>query len=208
MEIPRGSALIKQHEPEPTSLIEALNTRWHRVALQLFMVVVLAHWAEHLFQAAQVYVLGWDRPHAGGALGCLFPWLVTSEWLHYGYAIVMLIGLILLRPGFVGLALTWWTIALSIQVWHHFEHLLLLGQALTGHPLFGAKVPTSVLQLLFPRMELHLFYNAVVFIPMMLAIFFHFHPRPGEGQIASCSCLRRLTSPPRGLAQGSAAAGD
>lgn len=210
MALANGSPLIATRETkERTGLVEALNTRWHKVALQLFMVIVLAHWAEHLSQAAEVYVLGWDRPHAGGALGHLFPWLVQSEWLHYGYAIVMLAGLILLRPGFVGLALTWWTVALAIQVWHHFEHLLLLGQALIQRNLFGAPVPTSVLQLIFPRMELHLFYNAVVFIPMVIAVYFHLRPRPGERQLARCSC--RPVAPvaaPFAVSASSAASGD
>jgi len=33
------------------SFYEKLNTRWHERALQRFMLIVLAHWAEHLFQA-------------------------------------------------------------------------------------------------------------------------------------------------------------
>jgi hypothetical protein len=87
-----------------------------------------------------------------------------------------------------GSALIWWTVALAIQAWHHCEHLLLLGQALTQRNLFGAPAPTSILQLVLPRMELHLFYNAVVFIPMVIAVYLHLRPRPGEGQVASCSC--------------------
>jgi hypothetical protein len=189
MALTDGSPLIVTRVPQArTGLIEALNSTWHKLALQVFMIVVLAHWAEHLAQAVEVYVLGWDRPHAGGVLGHLIPWFVHSEWLHYGYAIVMLAGLVLLLPGFVGLALTWWTIALAIQVWHHFEHLLLLGQALTQRNLFGAPVPTSILQLVLPRMELHLFYNAVVFIPMVIAVYLHVRPRRGERQVATCSC--------------------
>src|ERR1044072_1418415 len=81
---------------------EKLNTQWHKPALQLFMVVVLAHWAEHLVQAFQIYVLGWAPPDARGVLGQWYPWLVKSETLHYGYAIVMLIGLWTLRKGFHG----------------------------------------------------------------------------------------------------------
>ena len=41
---------------------EKLNTRWHERGLQAFMVIVLAHWAELLFQAYQIYVMGWPRP--------------------------------------------------------------------------------------------------------------------------------------------------
>jgi len=163
---------------------EALNGSRHRRMLMLFMVLVLAHWAEHIFQAVQIWLLGWPRPEAMGALGEAYPALVTSEWLHYAYALVMLIGLVLLRPGFTGSARTWWTAALVIQIWHHVEHLLLLGQALTHHPLFGATQPTSIIQLLAPRVELHLFYNAVVFAPMVAAIFLQYFARGPVGRAA------------------------
>ena len=143
----------------PTGFIERLNTTHHRAALNVFMVIVLAHWAEHIAQAVQIYALGWKVPEARGVLGLAFPWLIKSEWLHYSYALVMLTFLFLLRPGFVGRAKTWWTVALAIQFWHHIEHLLLLLQAQTGTFFFGKAVPTSVLQLVFPRVELHLFYN-------------------------------------------------
>src|SRR5258706_5514934 len=159
--------------PLAGGFISAVNSRYHRIALNSFMVVVLAHWAEHIAQAYQIWVLNWPRPKAKGLLGFVWPWLVTSEWLHYGYAIVMLIALFALRPGFTGRARTWWTIALVIQFWHHIEHLLLLIQAQSGHDLFGKKVPTSVMQLFFPRVELHLFYNSIVFIPMIIAVYYH-----------------------------------
>src|SRR5262249_44821128 len=122
--------------------IGVLNMRWHKIALAVFMVIVLGHWAEHVTQAIQIYALDWPRPKAKGALGLWFPWLVTSEWLHYGYALVMMIALIALRPGFVGRARSWWTASMWIQIWHHFEHLLLLLQAVTGAYLLGKKQPT------------------------------------------------------------------
>ena len=84
------------------SFYDKLNTVWHKRALNAFTFIVLAHWAEHLTQAYQIYVLGWPRPRAGGVLGLFFPWLVSSEVLHYGYAIVMLIGIWTLRKGFTG----------------------------------------------------------------------------------------------------------
>ena len=150
--------------------VAARRSRYDR-ALLLFFAVVLAHWLEHMAQALQAFVLGWSRPDAGGALGLLWPALVHSEALHYGYAIVMLAGLVLLRPAFTGQARSWWNVALALQVWHHAEHLLLLWQAVAGHPLFGAKQNTSLLQLAFPRIELHIFYNAVVFVPMIIAMY-------------------------------------
>jgi hypothetical protein len=175
--------------PASGGFINALNTRYHRIALNGFMVVVLAHWAEHIAQAYQIWVLNWPRPKAKGLLGLAWPWLVTSEWLHYGYALVMLVALFALRPGFTGRARTWWTIALVIQFWHHIEHLLLLIQAQSGHDFFGKKVPTSVLQLFFPRVELHLFYNSIVFIPMIIAVYFHLRPTRKEAEAMACSCV-------------------
>ena len=167
---------------------DKLNTQWHKRALQFLMIVVLAHWAEHLTQAVQVYVLGWPRPQAGGVLGLWFPWMVSSEVLHYGYAVVMLAGIWVLRKGFTGLSRKWWTVALVIQFWHHIEHGMLQAQAILQHNLLGSPVPLSFLQMAFPksRVEIHLFYNAIVFIPMVIGMYYHMFPPPGEH--ASCSC--------------------
>lgn len=173
------------------SFYEKINTRWHKPALWAFMVVVLGHWGEHIAQAWQIYVLGWPAHHAGGFLGFYFPWLVHSEVLHYSYALVMLIGIWLLRKGFTGVSRKWWTIALVIQFWHHFEHLLLIGQATFHHNLFGSPVPTSIIQLLIPRVELHLFYNTIVFIPMVIGMYYHMFPAKGEAHPAGCTCAWR-----------------
>lgn len=167
-----------------------LNTRHHKAVLMVFLLVVIAHWVEHLAQAVQVYLLGWPRPEAGGALGLVFPVLVSSEWLHYGFAVVMMVAFVMLRHGFTGRSRTWWNVAMWIQVWHHFEHLLLLLQAVTGTNLVGSPQPVSVVQLLISRVELHLFYNAVVFVPMVVAMIVHLRPRPEEHQQPSCSCVR------------------
>ncbi len=109
------------------NLVETLNTKWHERALQLFLAIVLAHWAEHLVQAYQIWGLGWPIPESKGVLGYWFPWMVSSELLHYGYAFIMLICLWLLRTGFTGKAYTWWMISFRIQFWHHIEHALLQG---------------------------------------------------------------------------------
>jgi hypothetical protein len=170
--------------------VAQLNGRYHQTALRLFMFVVIAHWAEHLVQAYQIWVMGMPRPEARGVLGQFFPWLITSEWLHYGFAIVMLVALFLLLPGFTGRARTWWAIALGLQFWHHIEHLLLLIQAQAGANLFGAAAPTSIVQLVLPRVELHLFYNSVVFIPMVVAMYLHLRPRRAD-ETATCYCAGR-----------------
>lgn len=172
--------------------LEAMNGRYHRGALAVFMLIVVAHWAEHLSQAFQIWVLGWPVPQSRGALGLAYPWLVSSEWLHYGYAIVMLTGLWLLRRGFTGRARIWWTIALAIQFWHHIEHFLLLIQAQTGTIFFDRTVPTSLVQLIMPRVELHLFYNTVVFLPMVVAMIYHARPTKAEAAMMTCTCAPRV----------------
>jgi hypothetical protein len=178
---------VRSHEPE--TVIERLNGRHHELALRVFMVIVLAHWAEHLFQAVQIYVLGWPVPQARGLLGLYYPWLIKSEALHYGYAVVMLAGLWIFRPGFTGVRdRWWWTVALAIQFFHHVEHFLLLTQATTGHNLFGRPVPTSLIQLWIPRVELHLFYNTIVFIPMVIGMYYHLFPPAGESPKFQCTC--------------------
>ncbi|HEY0760044.1 MAG TPA: hypothetical protein VGD59_12400 [Acidisarcina sp.] len=174
--------------PSGPSLYERLNSDWHERALKLFMVVVLGHWAEHLAQAWQIYVMGWPRPRANGVLGLWYPWLIKSETMHYGYALVMLTGLWVLRRGFTGTGRKWWTVALVIQFWHHFEHLLLISQATLHHNLFGKPVPCSILQLFFPRVELHLFYNSIVFVPMVIGMYYHMFPPAGEASQMQCTC--------------------
>ena len=60
-------------------------------------------------------------------------WLVHSEVLHYGYALIMLI-------------------------------------------------------LCIPRLELHLFYNTVVFVPMMVAMYYHLLPSAPDAARMRCGC--------------------
>jgi hypothetical protein len=170
------------------TVLERLNTEWHEMALRAFMVIVLAHWAEHLAQAFQIYVLGWPVPESRGVIGVFFPWVIRSETLHYGYALVMLAGLFVLRRGFAEPAeRRWWTVALAIQFFHHIEHGLLQAQAILGANLFDRPVPTSLVQLWVPRVELHLFYNTVVFVPMVIAMYYHMFPAQSAAA-PRCTC--------------------
>jgi hypothetical protein len=178
-----------RHPGQSLTFVERVNGPQHELALRLFMVIVLAHWAEHLLQAFQIYALGWPVPEARGLLGQFYPWLIKSEALHYGYALVMLAGLWLLRSGFTGATdRRWWTIALGIQFLHHFEHALLQTQAILGLNFFGRPVPTSLVQLWVPRVELHLFYNTIVFIPMVIAMYYHVFPPTAEAAGQKCTC--------------------
>ena len=174
--------------PAQMSFSEKLNGPWHEKALWLYTAIVLAHWSEHFVQAFQIYVLGWKLPDARGLLGLFFPALIKSEALHYGYALLMLVCFWVLRKGFVGRSKTWWMAAFWIQFWHHIEHALLQMQAITGHNLFGSPVPTSIAQLVIPRVELHLFYNTIVTIPMVIAMFYHMFPSEAEEAHMQCTC--------------------
>ena len=142
----------------------------HGIVLKSFLLVMIAHWIEHGVQAYQVYVLGFERHHVLGLLGQFYPWLVHSEWMHFGFAVLTWLGLIFLRDSFSGSSKLWWDTALMIQILHLFEHTLLFIQAQGGFTLWGASEPTSVLQLFFPRIELHLFYNSIVTIPIVAAM--------------------------------------
>ena len=178
------------------SFMQRLNGEWHEVAMRSFMVIVLGHWMEHFLQTFQIYVLGWPVPQARGMLGLAFPWLVSSELMHYGYALVMLVALWALRSGFTGTQERWWwTLALGIQFFHHIEHLLLQGQVLFGQNLFGRPVPTSLVQLWVPRVELHLFYNTIVFVPMIVAMYYHLFPPATESTRPQCSCAWHTRAP-------------
>jgi hypothetical protein len=175
-------------------IISNLNTRWHRAALLTFGAIVVLHWLEHLVQAFQIWALDMKRPEARGVLGQWFPWIIKTEWLHYGFAVVMLAGLAFLLPGFTGRGKAFWMVAFLIQAWHLVEHQILFVQATTGDNWWDSKVPVSILQhYVFPgsRAELHLLYNALVTIPMVVAMFFHMYPPPKErSQPADCSCSR------------------
>lgn len=170
------------------SFLRVINTSRHELALRIYITVVLAHWGEHLAQGFQIYVLKWPLSDSRGILGLWFPWLISSESLHYFYALFMLIGLWILRSGFAGRALHWWKISLIIQFWHHFEHFLLQGQALLHHNLFNSAVPISILQLFIPRVELHMFYNTVVFVPMIIGMYYHLFPTKEELAQHQCLC--------------------
>jgi len=42
-------------------------------------------------------------------------------------------------------------------------------------------------QLVVPRVELHLFYNTIVFIPMTVAMYHHMFPPPSASRL-KCTC--------------------
>jgi hypothetical protein len=182
---------IRTHERTSSqpSLFVRLNTTWHEPALWVYAAIVLLHWLEHLAQAYQIWMLDLPRPESLGAVGAVLPWLVESETMHFGFALFMLGGLIILAPAFSGAAAKWWYASLAIQTWHFVEHALLQGQVGVGSNLFHSDVPMSVFQQWIPRAELHLLYNLLVFIPMVVAMVLHTRPPKGATPDA-CSCAK------------------
>ncbi len=175
--------------------VKQVNTKWHEVALWVFMAVVILHWVEHIAQAAQIWILDMPRPESLGGLGLLFPFLVTSELMHFTFAVLMFGGLMLLRPGFHGKSRKWWTASTAIQGWHLIEHTALLAQVIVGANLFGSPVPSSFLQPLIPRPELHLLYNLAVFAPMVVGMWLH--TRESEHALNGCGCAEERKVAPQ-----------
>lgn len=151
-----------------------LNTRYYKAAMGLFVFTIIFHLIEHFTQTGQVYICGWDRADAKGLIGITYPRLIESEWFHFLYGVEMLLGLLLFKMSFSGKAASWWKITIGIQVWHLFEHSLLLSQYLSGAYLFNSPVPISIIQLIIPRIELHLFYNLIVVAPMVIAMYYQY----------------------------------
>lgn len=177
----------------PTTWIGKLNSVWHEKGVWAYVILVVFHQLEHIVQAFQVFVLRMPRPQSLGLLGFVFPALVRTEILHFAFAVFTLAGLLLLYPAFRGRARLWWVIAIVFQTWHFLEHALLQGQVLFGFNLFGASVPTSLLQLWIPRVELHLIYNTLVTVPTVLGIYYHFYPPMQEAlDDTPCTCARRV----------------
>ena len=59
---------------------------------------------------------------------------------------------------------------------------------IVGQNLFGSPVPMSLAQLVIPRLELHLIYNTIVFIPMVVAMYRHLIPPEAERVRMGCTC--------------------
>lgn len=194
-------------------LFHSLNDRYHAPALWIFMLIIVAHWMEHVLQIYQIYVLGWLPSEAGGLLGVMYPKLVESETLHFVYDFIQWAGIVVLRPGFraSARAFTYWTVAMIVQTWHFIEHCLLMGQYLTGYYLFGAVHQISIGQIWFPRAELHFAYNLFTFVPMVIAVHYYLKPRLAALESAKVeptrlpgsSKFRVKSLPPRAFSDGS-----
>ncbi|WP_066122415.1 hypothetical protein [Geminocystis sp. NIES-3709] len=134
--------------------------------LTIFNLIILSHLAEHIAQMIQLHLLHWARPECLGLLGLWKPYLVRSEFLHYGHALFMLLGIYpMMRWN------KWLYATFVLAFYHHLEHFQLLLQAVTKHYWWGFPKPATLPELLIPRIELHFFYNIMVALPMFYGIY-------------------------------------
>ena len=132
--------------------IEKLNGPWHERALWVYLAIVIVHWVEHIFQAAQIWILGMPRPEALGALGLRVSLAgqVRGDALH-------LRGPDVRRPGPAATRLPrhrarrggrrrWASRAGTCSSTRSCS-----SRRPSGQNLFGSPVPTSVLQQYVPR---------------------------------------------------------
>lgn len=154
-------------------VIQHVNSRRYSLYLLLFNLLVVFHFSEHLAQIGQVYIFHWERSRALGFLGLYYPTLVKSELLHYIYALIMVVGLFMLKYSIVGEARKYWDLAYWLAFYHHIEHTQLLVQATVKYNWFGSSSPVTLVQywLGAQRIELHFFYNLMVLIPMAVALY-------------------------------------
>jgi hypothetical protein len=199
------------------SLTDRLNAEWHKPALIALLLIVLAHGCVLLVRAIDAYAMGRPAAEAGSLLGVALSGTVPWGIVHYAYAVFALVALWTLRSAFVGRARIWWLAAFWIQALVQLEYALLAYQTIAGRNLFGAPQPICFIQLLgflegtaesgfnglltgppehafsflllfVRRLELDLLYGALATIPMVVAVYCHWFPLPGEAARMGCTC--------------------
>ncbi|MBK9092069.1 MAG: hypothetical protein IPM84_04695 [Anaerolineae bacterium] len=138
------------------------------VTLSAVLLIQTFHASEHVAQMVQRYVLHLNR--APGLLGAWF----DLEWVHLIYNTALLVALIAVvvvyrrNPGMwrhSDLAVTMLYFVLIFQGYHTLEHVVRVSQYLQHVP-----IPTpGILGRLFPILELHFWFNAVVTIAILMA---------------------------------------
>jgi len=165
---------LQQHaQRRPHGTFQPFSKVWFRRLLIIYLILIVTHFIEHVLQLIQAAVLAWPRAEAGGLIGLWSPQLLTNESLHFSYNLMQLVGLLVLSYHVTGRARTWWRIAIGVQLWHFFEHFLLQSQWLTGIFLFNASKQIGIGEFFLPRLELHFIYNALVFVPTMIGVYFY-----------------------------------
>jgi hypothetical protein len=146
--------------------------------LALYLALALTqtgHVGEHVVQVIQLRLLGLSGEHAHGVFGAL-----DIEWVHFGWNAWILLAVALLLVRFR--ANPWLWLTLPLAGWHLAEHVLLLAIYLaTGVPgspgllatggLLGGGLPVA-------RPDLHLLYNLVETVPLILGLRWQWRQAP------------------------------
>ncbi len=147
-------------------------TTWRSAGAPLSFYLIVAatqtgHVLEHVVQIAQLRVLHVPGSHAHGIFGQL-----DIEWVHFAWnswILIAVVALLIGRP-----ASRWLWLALPLAAWHLLEHVVLirtfLATGLEGSPgllamggLIGNGLPIA-------RPELHLIYNLVETVPLLIGL--------------------------------------
>jgi hypothetical protein len=142
--------------------------------------VQAAHFVEHIIQLIQVYALRIPETRALGALGAVFAFHGTEEWMHLAFNVSLLTALLWFQP-FVRHQLGAWSrpyraylfLGVGVEMWHVIEHLVVTGNMLANGG--GCPCP-GILDRVVPETILHLGYNAAALtglaigtIPILIA---------------------------------------
>lgn len=143
------------------------------VAFAAALAIGAVHESEHVIQVVQRYLLG--DPRGNGLLGSV----VDIEPLHVAYNLAYFVALVwvarAVRTPITAdrIAARSLELALTLQLWHVFEHYVKIAQYLAfGHVngtggIFGAG-PGGLIPAV-PVPILHFVYNTAVFVPLVIA---------------------------------------
>jgi len=154
---------------------------WVILLVKATVLIQGFHFVEHVAQAVQKFVLGWQKAH--GILGFL-----DLELVHLIYNSLYFLALAALFVGlgcYSGKSRVWeqplialfFVFGVLLQGYHEVEHLVKFGQHLEtlqqGTP--------GILGNFFNLIVLHLIFNLLVYLPVLgLLVGYRFEPRQAE----------------------------
>lgn len=163
---------------------EMVRTTWRAAGAWLAFYLVLAvtqtgHVGEHVVQIVQLRLLGLTGEHAHGIFGAL-----DIEWVHFiwnSWVLVAVVVLLVGRP-----ENRWLWVTAPLAAWHLFEHTFLIATYLLtgveGNPgllamggLLGNGLPLA-------RADLHLLYNVLETIPLLIGLGYAWRHAAGTSQ--------------------------
>lgn len=126
------------------------------------------HFVEHVIQLVQIHALRVPEAQALGALGAVFAFRGTEEWLHLGFNLTLLTALLWFQPAVraaLGTAArpyrTYLFFGVGVELWHVIEHLVVTGNMIAN----GGRCPCpGILDRIVPETLLHMGYNTAALI--------------------------------------------